>query len=195
MAPASRALLVAVSGIDGSGKGFVAERIVAGLGDARLRAVAINVDAWLEPPARRFDAERPGEHFYRNALRLAEMFDRLVLPLARERSVRVEFDAAEETASELAPRTLTYDGVDVVVVEGVFLLRRDLCAHYDLAFWVECSFETALTRALRRGQEGLPFDETIRAYQTIYFPAQFVHFALDDPRAAADALIFNDTAF
>jgi uridine kinase len=57
---------------------------------------------------------------------------------------------------------------------------------------VECSFETALERALTRGQEGLPPDETIRAYETIYFPAERIHFALDDPKGSADAVIVND---
>jgi hypothetical protein len=40
---------------------------------------------------------------------------------------------------------------------------------YWIALWVNRSFQTALGRALR---EGLPPDETIRADETIYFPAQ-----------------------
>lgn len=51
---------------------------------------------------------------------------------------------------------------------------------------------TALERAIARGQEGLPANETIRAYETIYFPAQQSHFASDNPRATADFIIKND---
>ena len=58
--------------------------------------------------------------------------------------------------------------------------------------WLDCTFATALERALRRGQEGLPPDETIRAYETIYFPAQRIHFARDEPRAGADLVVPND---
>ncbi len=50
----------------------------------------------------------------------------------------------------------------------------------------------ALERAIARGQERLPANETIRAYETIYFPAQQIHFASDNPRAAADFIIKND---
>ena len=53
-------------------------------------------------------------------------------------------------------------------------------------------FETALERALQRGQEGLPPEETIRAYQTTYFPAQEIHFRVDEPQAAADVVWVND---
>jgi uridine kinase len=58
---------------------------------------------------------------------------------------------------------------------------------------VECFFETALERALQRGQEGLPPEETILAYQTIYFPAQEMHIRVDEPRATADMVWVNDS--
>ena len=80
----------------------------------------------------------------------------------------------------------------MIVLEGVYLLKRALRAHYDVAGWIDCTFETALERALARGQEGLPADETIAAYRTIYFPAQEIHFARDEPRAAASAVLVND---
>ena len=191
-APAAQSLLVALSGIDGAGKGYLGEQLVAALRGRGLNAVLITIDPWLNLPATRFSAERPAEHFYANAIRFEELFEKLVLPLKRNRSVRVEADVAEETATEFRRHTYEFNDVDVIVLEGIDLLRRDLRRHYDLSIWIECSFETALERALRRAQEGLPPAETIRAYQTIYFPAQLIHFALDEPWAAAGLVIPND---
>jgi len=71
-------------------------------------------------------------------------------------------------------------------------LKRDFRAQYDLSVWIECSFETALERAVSRGQEGLPPEETIRDYQTIYVPAQEIHFQRDDPKTEATLTINND---
>lgn len=79
-----------------------------------------------------------------------------------------------------------------MVLEGIYLLKRALRAHYDLSVWIECSFATALERALARQQEGLPPEDTVRAYQTIYFPAQEIHLARDDPRGAATLVVVND---
>jgi uridine kinase len=190
--PAHESLLVAVSGIDASGKGFVTGLIVDGLHQQGLNAVSVNIDAWLDLPSRRFNRDQPAEHFYRHAIRFEEMFERLILPLKQRRSIRVEADLVEETASVYHQYVYEFQSVDVIVLEGIYLLKRTLREHYDLAFWVECSFETALVRALRRTQEGLPLDATIHAYQTIYFPAQYIHFALDDPQAAADMILDND---
>ena len=63
---------------------------------------------------------------------------------------------------------------------------------FDLAIWVDCSFSTALARAIERGQEGLTPAETIAAYETIYFPAQRIHFERDDPQATADLILENE---
>lgn len=190
--PAYESMLVAVSGIDGSGKGYLTARIVAGLRQQGINAVSINIDGWLNLPPQRFNPERPAEHFYHHALRFNDMFEQLVLPLKRNRSVWIEADFAEETASQYRKQTYDFQNVDVIVVEGIYLLKRAFRPYYDWTIWVDCTFETALERALQRGQEGLPPDETIRAYQTIYFPAQDIHFRLDAPRSVAETILIND---
>jgi uridine kinase len=190
--PAHESMLVAVSGIDGSGKGYVTERIIACIQRKSLHAVTVNVDGWLNFPSRRFHKERPEEHFYRHAIRFDDMFEQLILPLKRQRSIRVEADLAEETATVYHRHVYDFRDIDVIVLEGIYLLKRAFRHYYNLALWVNCSFETALIRALRREQEGLSPDETIQAYQTIYFLAQYIHFALDDLRSSADAILDND---
>jgi uridine kinase len=78
------------------------------------------------------------------------------------------------------------------LVEGIFLFKQAYRSLFDLAIWVECSFPTALARAIERGQEGLTPAKTIAAYETIYFPAQRIHFERDAPRATVDLILDND---
>jgi hypothetical protein len=46
----TRSTLVALTGIDGSGKGYVARLLARQLGARALRTVVINVGRWLNPP-------------------------------------------------------------------------------------------------------------------------------------------------
>src|SRR5262249_30740790 len=154
--------------------------------------VSINVDGWLNLPARRFDPRRPAEHFYEHALRLEEAFSEVILPLRDRRSCDAVADFAEETATEFRRHGYPVEDGGVILFEGVFLFKRQVRPLFDLARWVEGTFETALERALSRGQEHLPANETVRAYETIYFPAQRIHFERDEPRSSADLLIHND---
>ena len=77
-------------------------------------------------------------------------------------------------------------------VEGIFLFKQGLREYFDLRVWIDCSFSTALARALERRQEGLPPAATTAAYETIYFPAQRIHTELDNPRESADLIFDND---
>jgi len=188
-----RAVLVAVSGIDGSGKGWLTARIAAELQSAGVKVANINIDGWLNLPAKRFSRTNPAEHFYRHAIRFDDMFAQFVLPLRDRRAVYVEADFSEETATEYKNHVYDYSNTDVVLLDGIYLLKQEFRQYYDPSIWVESSFETALKRALARGQEGLSPADTIHAYETIYFPAQEIHFHRDHPKQAA-TMIFNNNA-
>src|SRR5262249_28065457 len=96
---AEQCLTVAITGIDASGKGYVTARLTSGLRRLGFSVAVLGVDGWLNLPSVRFNSETPGEHFYLHALRLNEMFEQLIVPLKAKRSVTLEMDYVEETAS------------------------------------------------------------------------------------------------
>lgn len=158
---------MAISGIDASGKGTLAAALAPLLRDRGLDVEAVGADTWLTPLEQLdLDADPAGE-FYRRAIRFDEMFRRI---------------------EELRERPL-----DLILAEGIFLLKRELRDRYDLSIWLECGFETALTRALGRNQEGLSQERLIADYQRIYFPAQKLHFERDFPVDFAGILHSNDS--
>ncbi|HEU4870758.1 MAG TPA: hypothetical protein VFT08_07915 [Pyrinomonadaceae bacterium] len=190
--PGTRSLLVGISGIDGSGKGYLAEQLEAHLALHGVTSATLNVDGWLNLPEKRFDRNAPAQNFYENAIRFDEFFEQLVIPLRDRRSVHLVADFVEETASHYRKHAYDFRDVSVVLVEGIFLFKPQYRKHFDVAIWVECTFATALVRAIARGQEGLSPANTIAAYETFYFPAQRIHLAHDKPRENADLIFEND---
>jgi uridine kinase len=190
---AEQTIVVGISGIDASGKGFITEKIAQGLRESGWRVATINADDWLNLPEVCLSRRTTGEHFYEHAMRLDEMFDQLIVPLKENRAVSFVADCADAKGNRRKHR-YEFRNIDIVLLEGIFLFKPAYRHHFDLTVWVDCSFATALKRAITRCQEGLPPGETIRAFSTIYFPAQHVHFARDNPQAAADFIIRNDNA-
>lgn len=174
--PARRGLLVAISGIDVSGKGFVAEQLERALEAEGYRVATIGVDDWLDRPA-------SGERYHQDAALLEDLFRVLVRPLRDRRSVRVE---------PRGQHVCEFEDVDIILLEGNFLLKWEYFPLYDLSVWVECSFSTALERAIARARETMPPDETVWTYHKTYFPAQRMHLQLDNPRRAATFVLRND---
>jgi uridine kinase len=187
----SRAYLVAISGIDGSGKGTFAEALDRALRVSGIRTAVIGLDAWHQPKSIRFSDHDPGGHFYARAFRFDALFSTLVDPLRARRSMETM-----ETLLDLATDR-TYDhrfdlrDVDVILLEGILLFKRELRDRYDLSIWIECGFDVALERALRRNQENQSREELIRDYDLIYFAAQRIHLERDDPRAFVDIVVDN----
>ena len=186
------ALLVGISGIDGSGKGFVTKRIAESLQKRGIKPAVITADGWLNLPHVRFHQKDLAKHFYERAIRFDEMFKDVILPLRGTRNVNVESDFTEETATIFRKHRYTFRNIDVILLEGIFLFKPMYRDRFDLKVWIDCSFATALRRAMARGQEGLPPQEAKRAFETIYFPAQRIHLHRDDPRTVADLIIRND---
>jgi uridine kinase len=183
---------VAITGIDGAGKGYITAQLDKILQVAGVRTAVINIDGWLNLPDRRFDPSNPAEHFYRNAIRFDELFAQLVFPLRDRRSIHCDVAYAEETAIAYRRHLYKFENIDVILLEGIFLLKQSFQSYYDLSFWIDCGFDTALERAIARGQERLSPDATVHAYRRIYFPAQQIHFQCDRPRTAATVVFNND---
>ena len=190
--PDTRSLLVGISGIDGSGKGYLAAQLQAYLALHSVTAAILNVDGWLNLREKRLDRSAPAENFYENAIRFDDFFAQLVVPLKDRRSVYLVADFTDETASRYRKHTYEFKDVSVVLAEGIFLFKPQYRKHFDLTIWIECSFATALVRAIARAQEGLSPANTIAAYETFYFPAQRIHLAQDKPRENADLIFEND---
>ena len=186
-------LLVAISGVDGSGKSRLAQRLADLLEQDGRRVALIGIDPWQNPQTVRFSATDPGTHFYRHAIRFEELFTRVIDPLITERALHLETSGIRTDRDAWEPLVYRHRDVEIVLIEGIFLFRRDLVRRYDLRIWVECSLETALRRALARNVENRPLDALRADYAQIYHAAQRVHLALDNPRAAADLLVDNET--
>jgi uridine kinase len=189
--PLERAMLAGISGIDGSGKSTLAPLVVQRLNALGRRTVLIQLDDWHHPPAVRFHPQRPAETFYEKGLRHEELFANLVLPLKEQRRVRLTATISRQPDEIRFAHTFDYEEVDIIVFEGIFIFKRQFWQHFDFRCWVECSFDVALQRALRRNQEGLPADAIVRDYHTIYFPAQRLHFDRDRPADGVDFLFQN----
>ncbi|MBD2295740.1 uridine kinase [Anabaena sphaerica FACHB-251] len=186
-----RGFLVAVSGIDGSGKGYITEKLITALNHQNVNAVSINLDAWHKLPSERFNSENLAQHFYHHAFHFDDLFQQLILPLKNQRMINLTTVLTGITGIS---QTYNYqfENVDVIVLEGIFLLKRSLQHFYDFKIWIDCSFATALERAIQRNQEGIPLEQIIDDYQKIYFPAQKEHLSIDNPKSIADVIYIND---
>ena len=123
---------------------------------------------------------------------MKESANQLIIPLQRNKQFHLETKLIRTDADEFYPFIYHCDGLDILLIEGIFLFQEKYLEHYDYKIWVECSFETGLQRAINRNIENLDNQSLIHDYHTFYYPAQQLHFRLDNPKSLADIIFDND---
>jgi uridine kinase len=183
---------VAISGIDGSGKGFVADLLQNELEKQNLKVANINIDPWQNPIVLRLKKENPVENFYREVFRWDDFFTQLITPMKKSGSIYLEAMLIRTDADEYYPHVYNFIDVNILLIEGIFLLKKALLNYYDSKIWIDCSFETGLQRAMARNVENLSKEQLIHDYNTYYYPAQQYHFQQDNPQKSSDIIYCND---
>jgi len=183
---------VAVDGVDGAGKTTFADALAATLtmrGRAVLRA---SVDGFHAPAARRHRRGRTSpEGFFHDSYDLAALRRVLLDPLgpdhAGPRRVRTAVHDLATDADPGGPWVDVHDAT-VVVVDGIFLQRDELAAHWDLAVWLDVPFEVTYARMAVR--DGCPPDP-LHPANARYREGQLLYLAACDPRRRADVVVDN----
>jgi uridine kinase len=179
---AAKTVLVAIDGLGGSGKSYLAASLANEMQPHRDGPVSIvHGDDFFLPSACRSSgtvAEKPiGGDFDWRRLR-KQVLD----PLRRDRDARYQVYDWDRDALT-AWRTIPHGAI--VVVEGVYTLRPELRALYDLHIWVECPRHIRLARGIARD------GERARArWEEDWMPSEDRYVAECEPAASAD-MIFD----
>ena len=184
--------LLAVDGIDGSGKSVLAEALVTALERAGTRAALLRVDDYRRPvdwkAAGRAEADVYYEDYY--DLRLLDDGVRAFLADAEGVSLPV-FDSAREILA--GERRVAFAGAAALVVEGVFVLRAPTVAARGRALYLRTSFDEARRRILARDSaRGRTVADVTHRIDARYFPAQERYLREHDPVAHAAVLVEHE---
>lgn len=167
--------LVAVDGIDGSGKTCFVANLVNEIRDRPV--ILIHVDDFLNPsPVRYAKGRASPEGFWEDTYNYPALNDRLLAPLGPHGDgwySPASYDSETDLEAEVEALWAPSDAL--VVVEGMFLHRDELVSHWDASVFLDVPFtETAARMAIRNGSNPDPEHPTMRRYvggQRLYFEA------------------------
>lgn len=183
-APGRRAL-VAVDGVDTSGKTRLADALAAALAPRR-EVVRASVDAFHRPRAERYRLGRASaEGCYRHTFDHLALRDRLLVPFRDgQPCVPAAFDHRSDQPVDAAP--VQPGAAAVLVLDGVFLQRPELDVGWDLTVHLQVPDEEVLLRAAARDGSG-----SLPLYRDRYLPEQRLYEAECAPAERAAVLLDN----
>lgn len=179
-------LLVGVDGVDGVGKTVFADRLAAALESRGRGVVRVCLDDFLHPAAVRHakGADSP-EGYYADSVDVAAFRAAVVTPARSGHPIRTAvFDHHADSAVDVEPTPVPADGV--VLVDGIFLHRRELAAVWDVSVFLDAPFEVTVPRMAAR--DGSPADPDHPA-QRRYVDGQRLYLEECRPRHLATVVV------
>jgi len=181
-------LVVGISGIDGSGKSTLAQNLVKSLNSRGFRAVSFDIDELLNPKSIRHKNPNQVESYFEDNFDYTSFKTKILTPTRAATNVEEFYPALDLESDQVSEKKFSFFGPGILVVEGVFLFRKEIRDCFDLKIWLDISFTDAMSRVLRRTRDQRYGSATaIQArYETRFFPTQRFHLKRDRPKEIAD---------
>lgn len=185
-----RRFRVGVDGVDGVGKTTFAAELAVALRERGSEVVQVSADRFHQ---RRELRHRRGRHspegFFLDSYDLRALVDDVLVPMGPEGEGRYRPGVHDAATDELLDLPWTpAPPAAVLVVDGLFLQRGELLAHWDLVVFLDAPFEVTVARmAGRDGSHPDPAHPSVRRY----VEGQRLYFAACAPREHADVVIDN----
>ena len=186
-------ILVAVDGIDGSGKSILADRLAQVLAADGVRSVLFHIDDFR----RTIDwsrTDRPElDLYYDDYYDLPALDHHLRTFTSGQPGVEVSLIDLSSGLAQPSGR-IDFSGIDLAIVEGVFVQRLPTVVDAATVIVVETTPAEARRRLLVRDlAKGRDQAEIARRIAARYFPAQDRYRAGLDPRRPPAVVVDNET--
>jgi uridine kinase len=183
--------MVAVTGADCSGKSTFAAQLAEYCSKERPCSV-VHVDDFHRPRNYRYAGADEIENYLRRSIDFSMLEERILEPLKKHGSVSfggMMLDIPSDTYSKSVEIKVPQGAL--VIVEGVFLLRREFLKYWDTSLYLWVHPRVMLQRGLKRDGDLLGKDVE-RRYREKYLPAQVRHVLEERPLFSADFVINNN---
>ncbi len=188
-------LRVAIDGIDAVGKTSFADELGAVLTRIGRQVIRASSDGFHRPRADRYrQGTLSPTGYFQDSFDYTALHSCLLDPLGPggcRRFRRSVFDHHLDIPARVAWEVATGD--EILLCDGVFLLREELRSAWDVTLLLTCDPAVARARGLARdGRSGADPDELARRYDLRYGPGQRIYFSDSRPETRADCIIEND---
>jgi uridine kinase len=190
--PATRVARVAIDGVDGAGKTVFADELASVLAPSRRPIIRASVDGFHNPRAVRYARGRGSpEGFYLDSYDYAALRRWLLDPLGPAGSRLYRMAAFDHlTDRPVAAEEHLAQPNAILVIDGIFLHRRELSDCWDLSVFLSVPFAVSIPRGAARGP-GFGSPDPAAESNRRYIEGQRLYLDQVKPRDRADIVIDN----
>jgi uridine kinase len=182
---------VGIDGVDGVGKTTLADELADAISAYGRSVIRSSVDGFHNPRRVRYRRGRSSpEGYFRDSFNYSALTTLLLAPLGpagTRRYRRAVFN--HRTDSEVTMPFETADEDAILLFDGIFLHRPELCSYWDLSIFLDAPFEVTIARAAARDGSS---PEVSAPENRRYVEGQLLYLRTCEPKRVATIVVNNE---
>ncbi|WP_244668306.1 kinase [Bacillus sp. NTK074B] len=177
-----RPFIVGIDGLGGAGKSTFAEALKR---EIKYSASILHLDDYIVEKSRRYGTGNEEWHeYYALQWDIASLTTDLFQKLHHNLEIILLFyDSSTDT---IVQKEFHYTKDTLILIEGVFLQRKEWREFFDYVIFLDCPSETRVERVIRRDVYLGDEQERIAKYERRYWKAEDYYLLLENPVGRAD---------
>ncbi|MCH5349064.1 MAG: uridine kinase [Oscillospiraceae bacterium] len=181
--------VVGIDGLGGAGKSTVSEKICSEIEQNNVHTILLHIDDFINVKAVRYNSAYPEWQCYYDLQWRYDYFNKIINQFENKINNSIEIELYDKDND--CYFTKKYDVIEktVIVVEGIFLQRKELQGNFDYMIYIDVPEDVRMTRVLKRDTYIGNEQQIIDKYENRYFPAERKYFNEYHPERSADFVI------
>ena len=179
------AFIVGIDGLSGAGKTTLVGELESQLKNVS-NVVVIHIDDYIVERNKRYNTAFEEWHeYYYLQWDVEELKQQLFNKLFRN-ELLLNLPFYESSLDKVIQKTISVTPNSIILIEGVFLQRKEWKPYYDYAVFIDCSRETRYERVLERDAYIGDLQARLHKYKRRYWVAENYYIENVDPIKIAD---------
>ena len=182
--------IIGIDGLGGAGKSGISEKIREKLIENQYHTVLLHIDDFINTKKVRYNDAYPDWQCYYDIQWRYDYFVANVINKIKTNGITgVEVELYDRDKDTYYIRNYSIEKKTIVIVEGIFLQRKELSAIFDFVIYIDIPEDIRLKRVLIRDTYMGNQQQIINKYENRYFPAEHKYINDYHPADYADYVI------
>jgi len=182
-------VIIGIDGLGGAGKSTISEELKEELDSRGIGTVLLHIDDFITPRSVRYNSAYPDWQCYYDLQWRFDYFKEVVSRLRSCTEQSTDIELYDKDNDSYYTETVSAGGKSAVIVEGIFLQRKEYRGLFDYTVYIDIPEEIRLNRVLKRDTYIGNEQEITDKYNNRYFPAERKYFEEYQPQRTADRVI------